>query len=107
MRSAHLASFAPAAGRAKNGRRSAASSAPNEDGGLTVARFARALGPGRQLLAAPERSFVGEPLDACRFGGLGSRLRRSSSCWRGRVASARSKERSRSRGWTAMPRSRP
>jgi asparagine synthase (glutamine-hydrolysing) len=35
---------------------------------ITLARFARALGPGRQLLAPPERSFVGD-WDACRRAG--------------------------------------
>jgi asparagine synthase (glutamine-hydrolysing) len=35
---------------------------------VTLARFARSLGPGRQVLAAPERSFVAD-WDACHCGG--------------------------------------
>lgn len=36
---------------------------------VALARFARALGPGRQLLAEPGRSFVGD-WDACRLAGV-------------------------------------
>lgn len=58
---------------------------------VTLARLARALGPVRQLLAAPTRSFVGD-WDACRFAGSpvgGQQLERlARQGWLGQVEGA-------------------